>query len=487
MKRQVLMATAGALPVALLAAVLWLLLPAAPAQAFYAVRDTATIAAHGEHTGTINTAAIIVQLDDQRSLVRWVDFTGTVSGLHLLETTGLDLSVAETSFGLAVCAIEGIGCPTDNCFCNADAFWGYTFWDGTAWQPYTVGASSSAISATGAVEGWSWDSTQAPATHAIAAARALQWLRSQQDPATGGFGDSMGSAVEVLMALGANHEDAATWQPSSGRALDRYLRLRATRFSRDNVAAAGKLTVAAAAADACRTHRSVTPSFYYSATLGAYASDSGFNAWGILGAAAAGETIPSAAFEALLAQQQPDGGWEWQAGFGADTNTTAVAVQALIAAGQPVSSTAIAGALAFLKSAQTADGGIVYDPRTPEFGADANSTAYAIQAIWAAGGDPAGEAWTVDGSTPLRFLLGLQLADGSFEWQADTGSSLLATAQAIPALLGHSYPTTVRALEPCAARRAHLDRTAAACASPAAGGTGGACATPTGANSETQP
>ena len=176
-----------------------------------------------------------------------------------------------------------------------------------------------------------------------------------------------------------------------------------------------------------------------------------------------------------------------QASIGITIADFAEVCQALIAAGQPVSSTAIAGALAFLKSAQTADGGIVYDPRTPEFGADANSTAYAIQAIWAAGGDPAGEAWTVDGSTPLRFLLGLQLADGSFEWQADTGSSLLATAQAIPALLGHSYPTTVRALEPCAARRAHLDRTAAACASPAAGGTGGACATPAGANSETQP
>jgi len=491
MKRQVCTVLAGAAPIALLAAVLWLLSPVATAQAFHTLRDPATVTAHGEHTATLNAAAIVVQLDDRRIIVRWVDFTGTISGLLLLESAGLDLTVAETSFGPAVCAIEGIGCPPDNCFCNADQFWGYNFWDGTAWQSYPVGASTSAISATGAVEGWRWGAfgtPQAPAEQAIAAASALQWLRSQQNPATGGFGDSMGGAVEVLMALGTNHEDAATWKPDDGRrALDNYLLLRATHFSRNNVAAAGKLATAAAAADACRTHRSVTPSFYYSATLGAYSPDSGFNAWGILGAAAVGEAIPPAAAAALLDQQQEEGGWEWQAGFGADTNTTALAIQALIAAGQPVSSTAIADALTYLKNAQIAGGGIVYDPKTPESGADANSTAYAIQAILAAGGDPAGEAWTVDGRTPLHFLLGLQLADGSFEWQANTGSNLLATAQAVPALLGHAYPAAVRELEPCAARRIRLHRQAAACASPAAGTTGGACAMPAGAISETQP
>ncbi|MCB0039901.1 MAG: hypothetical protein KDE23_09485, partial [Caldilinea sp.] len=320
MKRQIYMTAVGTIPVALLVAVLWLLSPAAAAQAFHVVRDTATIAAHGEHTGTVSTAAVVVQLDDQRSIVRWVDFTDTVSGLVMLEASGLDLAVAETSFGPAVCAIEGIGCPADNCFCNADEFWGYNFWDGTAWQGYPVGASSSEISTTGAIEGWRWGafgSVQAPADQAIAAAGALEWLRSQQDPTTGGFGDSTGGAVEVLMALGANREDAATWKPSDGRrALDNYLLLRATRFSRDNVAAAGKLAIGAAAADACRTNRSVSPSFYYSDTLGAYSPDSGFNAWGILGAAAVSETIPAAAVDTLLGQQQEDGGWEWQAGFG---------------------------------------------------------------------------------------------------------------------------------------------------------------------------
>ena len=47
----------------------------------------------------------------------------------------------------------------------------------------------------------------------------------------------------------------------------------------------------------------------------------------------------------------------------------------------------------------------------------------------------------------MRFLLGLQLADGSFEWQPNTGSNLMATAQAVPAVLGQPYPVTVRDLD----------------------------------------
>ena len=57
--------------------------------------------------------------------------------------------------------------------------------------------------------------------------------------------------------------------------------------------------------------------------------------------------------------------------------------------------------------------------------------------------------------------MGLQLADGSFEWQPNTGSNLMATAQAVPALLGQSYPVIVRDLEFCADRALRLAREAA--------------------------
>ena len=108
--------------------------------------------------------------------------------------------------------------------------------------------------------------------------------------------------------------------------------------------------------------------------------------------------------------------------------------------------------LAFLKSGQTEDGGIVYDPVKPESGADANSTAYTVQAILAAGQDPSGAEWTVGGNTPVSFLLSLQLADGSFEWQPGLGANLLATAQAIPALLRSPYPVVTGQVLSCAPR-----------------------------------
>lgn len=413
---------------------------------------TTSVAASG-----VNTATIVVQMDAQHTIVRSLEFTEPITGLAALVRSGLDITVAATSFGPGVCAIAGTGCPADNCFCNPNQFWNYAYWDGAAWQPYPVGVSQSVISTTGAIEGWRWggmDGSLPAAPQAGAALSALAWLRNQQDATTGGYGDSLGSAVEVMLALGANGERASDWrqrvvtdtEPSS---LADYMHIRARRLSRMGVGEAAKLAVASAAAGTCEPSRTLLPSDYYSPTLGAFAPDSGFNAWSILGSIAISQSTPADAVAALAGQMLPSGGWEWQAGFGADTNTTAVAVQALLAAGYPVSSTQVISGLAFLKRGQQPDGGIVYDPAQPKFGPDANSTAYTIQALLAAGEDPAGAAWTVNGATPVSYLLSLQLPDGSFEWQKNTGANLLATTQAVAALLGRPYPIAIHELQTC--------------------------------------
>lgn len=404
-------------------------------------------------TGTAAAAAAVVQFAPGDTAVRTITFTAPISGIAALLRTGLDVTVAETSFGPAVCAIEGTGCPADDCFCDPARYWSYSSWDGSAWQPYQVGASQSVISTTGMVEGWRWGEGENPvigAPQALAAAKGMQWLQSQQDAASGGYGDGLGGTVEVMLALGANREQIANWQPAGGsKSLRDYERLHARQYSRQGVAESGKLAVAGVAAGACRTARSVQPSDWYSDTLGAYAPDAGFNAWGILGTLALSQAVPAAAVDALAALQQPSGGWEWQAGFGTDTNTTALAVQTLLAAGYPVSATQVVSGLAFLKSGQQADGGFVYDPAAPDYGADANSTAYALMALSAAGEDPAGEAWNVDGSSPVDYLLSLQQPDGSFEWQAGTGANLMATTQAVTALLGKSYPLRTGEMASC--------------------------------------
>ena len=398
-------------------------------------------------------AHVVVQADDSGSVVRPITFTTPVSGIQALLSTGLSVTVGDTGFGPAVCAIEGTGCPADNCFCDPNRFWSYSSWDGTQWQSYQVGASQSVISTTGAIEGWRWgegDNPTLAAPQAIAAANALAWLHGQQDATTGGYGDGLGGAVEVMLALGANGEQIGEWRPVTGtRTLKDFVRLRGTKYSRQGVAEAGKLAVAAVASGGCRTVRSLQPSAYFSETLGAYAPDSGFNAWGILGTLALSQTVPPSAVDALAAQQQPDGGWEWQPGFGTDTNSTAVAVQTLVAAGYPVTATEVVSGLAFLKSAQVAGGGFLYDPAMPENGADANSTAYVLMALSAAGEDAGSDRWSVDGSTAADFLRSLQLPGGSVEWQAGTGPNLLATAQAATALLGKSYPLAIGTLGAC--------------------------------------
>ncbi len=395
-------------------------------------------------------------------LVRPITFTTPLSGLAALQASGLEVTVAETSFGPAVCAVAGVGCPADDCFCGGDNFWNYSAWDGEAWVGYPVGASSSIISSTGAIEGWRWGVYTGTATSPVgiveAVPAALEWLHAQQSIYDGGYG-GMGGVAETLFAIGANGIAARDWQTPKGVSLEDNARAQQTRFSRRDVASAGKVAVGLAAGDACWNGRGRLPMDFFDEELGAFAADSGPNAWGILGTLALSETVPVAAVDALRAAGQPDGGWEWMAGFGSDSNTTTLVIQTLIAAGEPVTATEVVSGLAYIKQAQQDDGGFAYD-LTSGGGSDANSTAYAVQALVAAGENPAGEAWSVDGATPngvtpngvtpIDYLLSLQLEDGSFEWQAGTGSNLFATQQAIPALLQRPYPIAVRAVEKCA-------------------------------------
>lgn len=160
----------------------------------------------GAPNDELNTADIVVDLGDGRTIVRRVAFPeATISGLQALQRSGLNLTTADFSFGTAVCAIEGVGCPATNCFCNATTFWGYQFWDGDDWQGYMVGASASTIS-DGAVEGWAWGrggSGPPPITPAIlSASAALQWMRPQQS-ANGSFGNNVGGTVDVILAAAA--------------------------------------------------------------------------------------------------------------------------------------------------------------------------------------------------------------------------------------------------------------------------------------------
>jgi hypothetical protein len=232
--------------------------------------------------------------------------------------------------------------------------------------------------------------------------------------------------------------------------MEAYAAANGAAFARSGAAAAGKLAVALAATESCLPAGAVTPGYFFSPTLGTYSSQSGVNAWAILGSIAISATVPATAVDGLAAAATAGGGWEWAPGWGDDTNTTALAIQALVAAQVPVTSPVVVAGLAFLETAQGDDGGFAYAPG-PGAGSDANSTAYVVQALIAAGEDPAGVRWTAIGGSVLDYLAARRQPDGGTEWQAGTGSNQLATQQAIPALLGRPYPIRQASLAACPA------------------------------------
>jgi hypothetical protein len=131
---------------------------------------------------------------------------------------------------------------------------------------------------------------------------------------------------------------------------------------------------------------------------------------------------------------------------GPDTNQTAYALQALIAAG---SMDAKPAALTFLRSAQTVSG--------PQAGGfpyltggvpDSNSTALVIQALVAAGESPTGGAWTVGSSSPVSILTTWQVTTpgqdlGAFSYQAGMSPDLMSTYQALWGLTLTAFPFPV--------------------------------------------
>jgi hypothetical protein len=148
----------------------------------------------------------------------------------------------------------------------------------------------------------------------------------------------------------------------------------------------------------------------------------------------AGVELPQNAVDLLLETQTSDGSWPMNVGDSVDTNTTALAAQALVAAGETETAQR---ALSYYRAMQNADGGFPWQ-KPSDFGTetDANSTAVVVQALTALEA-PMSE-WETEGGTPLDALTALQEGgSGGYQWQAAVpGPNVLATAQAVQALSG---------------------------------------------------
>jgi LPXTG-motif cell wall-anchored protein len=286
---------------------------------------------------------------------------------------------------------------------------------------------------------------------ARAAQAALGWLVGRQldDGSFPGF--DAGSSADAVFAIAAAGGDP-NGVLKNGNSPVSYLGTQAPSYATKSAAAAGKLALAVVAAgknplDFGGQNLIALIVQGYDARTGRYGAQTTDNLYALLALAAAGQPIPPQAIAALNNAQLADGGWSFdgKAETGSDTNTTALAIQALAAANARADSTA--RALAYLKSQQNADGGFPY-AKTSQFGADtdANSTATVLQALAAAGEDP--RAWR-QGGDPIDALLALQNPNGAFRYQAaQPDDNDLATAQAIPALLLRAFPLSRASLPP---------------------------------------
>ncbi|NJO06571.1 MAG: terpene cyclase/mutase family protein [Chloroflexaceae bacterium] len=294
--------------------------------------------------------------------------------------------------------------------------------------------------------------------------RALTWLAEQQnsDGGWGFFGSSdAGQTLDATFGYVAAGYDPTSLEAGDTSPLE-YLEGVAYDYTRDQEgrifpAQTGKLIVGVVASGSDPAAFGQVPTdtttlslvddlaSTYNAATGAYSTTAqeGFSSgaasavaqsFAILGLLAAGTDIPADALAYLASLQADTGAW-------GGVDTTGLALQAFALASTRdiynvygVYETNIERGIAYLRQQQGSNGGW----------GNANSTAYALQGLRAVGED----LTVTGGRSALGALADFQKPDGpyAFAWDSpflspdDNG---FATIQAVPALLGVSYPYSV--------------------------------------------
>ena len=143
----------------------------------------------------------------------------------------------------------------------------------------------------------------------------------------------------------------------------------------------------------------------------------------------------------LVRQQDTDGGFSFSgAGDSSDIDDTGAALEAL--AGDPGAAASRSRAAAFLRRQQNRDGGF---PSQPGMGSNAQSTAWAIQGLDAAGVSPAG-LHRGGAVSPLAYLDSLVAASGAVRYSRGvTQTPVWVTGEALMAMEGVPLPVAAPA------------------------------------------
>ena len=186
----------------------------------------------------------------------------------------------------------------------------------------------------------------------------------------------------------------------------------------------------------------------------------------ILALRAAGHPVAPATRTWLVRQQDADGGYNFAAaGATSDVDDTGAALQALAVAGAAPART-MKRAVAFIRGQQNRDGGF---PSQPGDDSNAQSTAWAVQGLIAAGVSAAG-LHRRGAPSPLAYLRSLIAPDGHVRYSRSSDQTpVWVTAQAGMALAGKALPLAPVALQATPAPPSHRAHSGAGGHSAAAG------------------
>jgi len=121
----------------------------------------------GAQEGGTNRTGLIVVHGDGRVLTRCVTFTeDRISGVALLQRSGLTVDANSGSMGSAVCTINSEGCPANDCFCQCKGtpctYWNYFHRDGDGPWVYSGMGAATWMVGDGDIDGWVWGDGSAP-------------------------------------------------------------------------------------------------------------------------------------------------------------------------------------------------------------------------------------------------------------------------------------------------------------------------------------
>jgi hypothetical protein len=275
-----------------------------------------------------------------------------------------------------------------------------------------------------------------------AASHALEWLHTLQS-ADGTVAGSASRTEDTVLGLVANGQAVTSFATAGKTPIDS---LRAHIVAEEKTAGnIGGLIMAVAAAGLSPTDfaaRNLLQDLActYDASTGAYNHQLFNDALAVLALPAGSAPAKAVAF--LRDRQLVDGGWEFSATWGSDTNTSAIVVLALTSA-NGMTTTVKDRAVSYFKLQQKPSGGFEYATGSPD--SDPNSDAAVIQALLALGQDPAAPAWTIAGKNAVSDLLTFQFENGGLGFSRPGASATaapdpLSTTQALAALASKHLP-----------------------------------------------